>query len=193
ARYTTPGERGGPGAARRASVAEGASRAKPTVTLPLVPRAEPVYPEAAAESPEAAAEELADVFDFLDDWAERYHYIIELGQKLPPLPDEFRTEPNRVQGCQSTVYLSARKKPGTADVLEFVADSDADIVRGELAILQRAFSGQKASAVLAFDVQGFFKRLGLDQHLTLGRRNGLAGMVQRIRAHAAKLAGVKTP
>src|SRR5262249_61187995 len=118
ARYTTPGERGGPGAARRASVAEGASRAKPTVTLPLVPRAEPVYPEAAAESPEAAAEELADVFDFLEDWNERYQYIIELGQKLPPLPDEVRTETNRVQGCMSTGYLRAPNKPGTADGVE---------------------------------------------------------------------------
>jgi cysteine desulfurase/selenocysteine lyase len=178
-------------AALRGILAEATERPRPTVSLPLAPRSEPAYPKAAVASPEAAAEELADVFDFLDDWTERYQYIIELGQKIPPLPDEFRTEPNRVHGCQSTVYLSARKRPGTADVLEFLADSDADIVRGLIALLERVYSGQKASAVLAFDIDKFWKRLGLSQNLSSGRRNGLAGMVQRIRAHAAKLAGAK--
>jgi cysteine desulfurase/selenocysteine lyase len=178
------------GALRRI-VDEAASHAKKTVSLAMVPRTEPAYPDAAADSPEAAAEELTDVFDFLDDWTERYQYIIELGRKIPPLPEEFKTEPNRVHGCQSTVHLSARKRPGTGDVLEFLADSDADLVRGLIALLERVYSGQKASAVLKFDVEGFFKRLGLDQHLSMGRRNGLAGMVQRIRGHAAKLAGVR--
>jgi cysteine desulfurase/selenocysteine lyase len=178
-------------AALRGILAEATERPRPTVRLPLAPRSEPAYPKATAASPEAAAAELADVFDFLDDWTERYQYIIELGQKIPPLPDEFRTEPNRVHGCQSTVFLSARKRPGTADVLEFLADSDADIVRGLIALLERVYSGQKASAVLAFDVDGFWKRLGLSENLSSGRRNGLAGMVQRIRAHAAKLAGAK--
>ncbi len=83
----------------------------------------------------------------------------------------------------------ARKRPDTADVIEFVADSDADIVSGMIALLERLFSGQKASQVLAFDIEGFFARLGLDQHLTLGRRNGLSAMVQRIRNFAATLAG----
>src|SRR5262249_52756001 len=151
----------------RTLLTEAAERPRPTVSLPLAPRPEPVYPKAAAASPEAAAEELADVFDFLDDWTERYQYILELGQKIPPLPDEFRTEPNRVHGCQSTVYLSARKRPGTADVLEFLADSDAEIVRGLIALLERVFSGQKAAAVLAFDVEGFWKRLGLSENLIL--------------------------
>ncbi|HZU38916.1 MAG TPA: SufE family protein, partial [Gemmataceae bacterium] len=101
------------------------------------------YPTAAATSPEEAAEELADVFEFLDDWTERYRHIIELGEKLPPMPAAMKTEENRVHGCQSTVFLQARRKPGTADVIEFLADSDADIVRGLLAILQRLFSGQR--------------------------------------------------
>jgi cysteine desulfurase/selenocysteine lyase len=107
------------------------------------------------------------------------------------LPDAFRTEPNRVRGCQSTVYLWARKKSGTADVIEFLADSDADIVRGLIALLERLFSGQKAADILSFDIEGFFARLGLDQHLTLGRRNGLAAMVQRIRHFAATLTSQK--
>lgn len=112
---------------------------------------------------------------------------MELGEKLPPMPDELKTECTRVYGCQSTVHLTARQKPGTTDVLEFLADSDADLVRGLIALLEHVFSGQKAADILAFDVEGFFARLGLDQHLTLGRRNGLASMVERIRLHAAAM------
>jgi cysteine desulfurase/selenocysteine lyase len=154
-------------------------------------RGEPAYPRAAADSPQAAAEEMIEEFDLFDDWADRYQYIVERGAEIPPLPDVFRTESNRVRGCQSTVYLWARKKPGTADVIEFLAYSDADLVRGLIALLERLFSGQKAEAILSFDVEGFFARLGLDQHLTLGRRNGMAAMVQRIRHFAATLTGRK--
>jgi cysteine desulfurase/selenocysteine lyase len=173
--------------ALRELVADEAARAASARPAPLA--AEVLYPRAAAGSPEAAAEELAEVFEFLEDWTERYQHLLELGEKLPPLPDQYRTEANRVRGCQSTVYLAARKRPGTADVVEFLADSDADLVRGLVAVLEQLFSGQRAAAVLAFDVQGFFARLGLDQHLTLGRRNGLAAMVQRVRTFAAALAG----
>ena len=91
----------------------------------------------------------------------------------------------RVQGCMSEVYLVGRRSPGTRDVLEFVADADADIVRGLIAMLQKLFSGQQASEILAFDVEAFFRRIGLDQFLTAQRRNGLAGMVSRIRQLAA--------
>jgi cysteine desulfurase/selenocysteine lyase len=162
-----------------------AARSRASVVASAAPEA--AYPRAAAASPRAAADELIEVFDFLEDWAARYQYILELGEEIPPLPDAFRTEANRVRGCQSTVFLWARQRPGTADVLEFLADSDADLVRGLIGILQRVYSGQKAEEVLAFDVEGFFARLGLDQHLTLGRRNGLAAMVQRIRQFAAGL------
>jgi cysteine desulfurase/selenocysteine lyase len=148
-------------------------------------RAEPVYPAAVAASPEGSANALAEDFDLMDDWADKYNYLIDLGSKLPPLPDEFRTEANRVHGCQSTVYLHARKKPGSADVMEFLADSDADIVRGLLAVLERVFSGQRAAAVVAFDTPAFWRRLGLDQNLTTGRRNGLGAMVERLRDFAA--------
>src|SRR5262249_37484913 len=140
-----------------------------------------VYPKAVAASPQEAADELADDFDLLEDWNERYGYLIKLGTKLPPMPAALKTDATRVRGCQSTVFLHARQKPGTDDVIEFLADSDADLVRGLLAVLQRVFSGHKAGDVVAFDVEGFFGRLGLDQHLTLGRRNGLAEMVKRVR------------
>jgi cysteine desulfurase/selenocysteine lyase len=147
------------------------------------------YAPATAESPRAAADEVAADFEFLEDWNDRYQYLIELGEKLPPMPDEMKTECTRVHGCMSTVHMTARQKPGTEDVLEFLADSDAELVRGLIGLLERVFSGQRAGEILRFDVEGFFRRLGLDQHLSLGRRNGLAAMVQRLRQHAAGLAG----
>jgi cysteine desulfurase/selenocysteine lyase len=153
------------------------------------PKLELAYAPAIAATPEAAAEEILEYFEFLDTWNDRYQYLMELGEKLPVMPDELKTECTRVHGCQSTVFLTARQKPGTKDVLEFLADSDAHLVRGLIGLLEHVFSGQKAENILAFDVEGFFARLGLDQHLTIGRRNGLAAMVQRIRLHAEALAG----
>jgi cysteine desulfurase/selenocysteine lyase len=168
-------------------VAEAGGRSR--AALPVAPpgRAEPAYPPSAAASPEQAAQEVIEVFDLLDDWADRYQYLIELGEKLPPMPQKFQTPENRVHGCQSTVFLHARRKPGTEDVLEFLATSDAQIVSGELALLQKVYSGQRAGEVLGFNVRDFFARLGLDQHLSPGRRNGLAEMVKRVRGFAAEL------
>jgi cysteine desulfurase/selenocysteine lyase len=170
-------------ASLRKIVAEAGARARPAEKV--APAA--IYAKAWAASPQEAAEKLADVFESFDDWAERYQQIIDFGKKIPPMPAELKTEANYVRGCQSTVHISARKKPGTADVLEFVADSDAELVRGLIGVLERIYSGQRAEDILAFDVEGFFARLGLDQHLTMGRRNGLAAMVQRVRGLAATL------
>src|SRR5262249_11467411 len=142
-----------------------------------------------AASRSAAADRRASVFEFPDTGRERSQQIIDCGKKLPPMPAELKSEPNRVLGCQSTVHIAARKKPGTADVLEFLADSDADIVRGLIAMLQRIYNGQKASDVLAFDVEDFFSRIGLDKNLPLGRRNGLSSMVHRICNLASLLNG----
>ena len=88
---------------------------------------------------------------------------------------------------------TSRQRPGTDGVVEFLADSNADLVRGLIALLERLFSGQKAEEIVAFDIEGFFRRVGLDQHLTLGRRNGLAAMVQRIRSYAASMNGKQVP
>jgi cysteine desulfurase / selenocysteine lyase len=99
-----------------------------------------------------------------------------------------KTDANRVHGCQSTVFLAARTAPGTRDAVEFVADSDSGLVRGLLAMLQRLFSGQPARDILAFDLPGFLARAGLESNLTMGRRNGLAAMVKRLRIVAAGLA-----
>jgi cysteine desulfurase/selenocysteine lyase len=169
-------------------VHDAGGKARPAPMGPAQP--EPVYPPASAPTPQAAADEVIEVFDFLEEWSERYQYLIEMGEKLPPMPAQLQTPANRVHGCQSTVFLDARRQPGTDDVVEFLASSDAEIVRGELALLQKVYSGQRAQDVLAFDVHGFFHRLGLDANLSMGRRNGLGEMVKRLRNFAGEVAGL---
>jgi cysteine desulfurase/selenocysteine lyase len=165
-------------------------RARESQSKKVAPAAglEVVYPTAAADSPVAAAEEIRDIFDCLPDWTMRYQQIIDLGERLPTMPAALKTEANYVAGCQSQVHLAARVRPGTPDTIEFLADSDADIVRGLIALLEHIFSGQRAADILAFDAPAFFAEIGLDQHLSLTRRNGLASMLQRIRQLASQLA-----
>lgn len=153
------------------------------------PGAGVLYPPAAGDSPFRVAEEIRDLFDCLPDWPTRYQQLMDLGQRLPPMPESLKTPDNLVRGCQSQVYLAARVKPGTADTLEFLADSDADLVRGLIALLQQLFSGQDAQAILDFDAPAFFAKIGLDRHLSLTRRNGLAAMVERLRRLAHQAAG----
>jgi cysteine desulfurase/selenocysteine lyase len=145
------------------------------------------FPAAVASSPQAAADELAELFEELGDRDARNQYILELGEKLLSMPDEFKSETTRVHGCMSRVHLFGRKRPGTEDSLEFLADSDAHIVRGLIGLLQRIFSGQRARDILAFDVEAFLQQIGLEQFITVQRRNGLAGMVKRIRALANEI------
>jgi cysteine desulfurase/selenocysteine lyase len=147
------------------------------------------FPPPVAATPQAAADELIETFDVLGEWQDRYQYLIELGSKLAPMPEALKTPATRVHGCMSLVHLYARRVADSADGLEFLASSDADIVRGLLAILQRVFNGQSAAAILKFDIDGLLKRLGLNQNLIMGRRIGLDSMIRRIRAEASKLAG----
>jgi cysteine desulfurase/selenocysteine lyase len=152
--------------------------------LPADPApAVPEYP-----TPQAAANELIETFDFLEDWEQRYELLNDLGEKLPPMPEEMKNESNLVKGCQSIVYLVARKRPNTPDTIDFLASSDAIIVRGLVALLLRVFSGQSAKAILAFDDKAFIQRLGLDKNTTMFRRTGLEGMIRRIRAETTRLA-----
>lgn len=151
------------------------------------------YPAAAGDSPTSVAQEIQALFDALPDWPTRYQQLIDLGQRLPPMPASLKTPAHLVQGCQSQVYLGARKRPGTPDTVEFLADSDAEIVRGLLALLLQLFSGQRARAILAFDVAAFFAEIGLDQHLSLTRRNGLVAMVERLREIARGIANQGNP
>ena len=123
---------------------------------------------------------LAD-FQLLDDWEDRYRYVIELGRALPPLPEAARTEAKRVRGCASQVWLATEVSgttDGAAPCLIFKGDSDAHIVRGVIAILFAIYSG--ADEIVRTDAQGVFRRLGLAEHLTPQRSNGFASMVERI-------------
>jgi cysteine desulfurase/selenocysteine lyase len=146
-----------------------------------------VYPAAAATSPRAVADELAENFDLLDQSDVKNEYVMDLGNALPHTFDLLKKVTQRVPGCMSEVYIVTRRSPASADVLEFVADANADIVRGLIAILERLYSGQSAQNILDFDVESFFRRIGLDQFITSQRRNGLAGMIQRIRSAAEGL------
>jgi cysteine desulfuration protein SufE len=134
-------------------------------------------------------DEIIDNFSLLDEWDDRYRYLIELGRTLPPLPERERCDANKVRGCASQVWLSTRVRPDRfgRPMLEFDGDSDAHIVRGLIAILFAIFSGRQAGDILATDAGAIFERLGLREHLTPQRSNGFRSMVERIRsdAHAA--------
>jgi cysteine desulfuration protein SufE len=124
-------------------------------------------------------------FALLDDWEDRYRYVIELGRTLEPLAETARTEANKVRGCASQVWLETTRGGGAeAPVLTFKGDSDALIVRGLIAILLALYSGKPARDILAVDANAALADLGLVEHLTPQRSNGLASMVGRIRADA---------
>jgi cysteine desulfuration protein SufE len=130
-------------------------------------------------------EEIVDNFAVLDDWDDRYRYLIELGRELPPLAEAARSEANKVQGCASQVWLDTKvRRDGNEPVLSFAGDSDAHIVRGLIAILFAIFSGKPARDILATDALALFERMGLREHLTPRRSNGFRSMVERIRADA---------
>ena len=130
--------------------------------------------------------EIEDNFALLDQWDDRYRYVIELGKTLPPLPEADHVEANKVQGCASQVWLITHKKPDGAagPVLSFEGDSDAHIVRGLVAILFALYSGKPAKTILDTDAGAVFDRLGLRENLTPQRSNGLRSMIERIRAEA---------
>jgi len=131
-------------------------------------------------------DEIIENFALLDDWDERYRYLIELGRGLAPLPEAARTQANKVQGCASQVWLASAVKPDGAGgpTLYFIGDSDAHIVRGLIAVLFALYGGKPARDILSTDAVALFDRLGLREHLTPQRSNGFRSMVERIRADA---------
>jgi cysteine desulfuration protein SufE len=134
----------------------------------------------------AEIDDIIENFADLDEWDDRYRYVIELGRMLAPLPDDVRTETNKVQGCASQVWLGTAVKPNGAagPTLTFVGDSDAHIVRGLIAILFALYSGKPARDILSTDAVALFEKLGLREHLTPQRSNGFRSMVERIKSDA---------
>jgi cysteine desulfuration protein SufE len=130
--------------------------------------------------------EIIDNFSLLDDWDDRYRYLIELGRELPPLAAEAHNDANKVQGCASQVWLDTSVRPdGTGGpVLTFLGDSDAHIVRGLVAILFAMYSDRNAKDILATDAVALFEKMGLREHLTPQRSNGFRSMVERIHSDA---------
>jgi cysteine desulfuration protein SufE len=131
----------------------------------------------------AALDELADEFDLLGDWEERYRHVIDLGRGLAPLTEAERSDANKVRGCASQVWLVTER--GTDGRITFRGDSDAHIVRGLIALLLRLYSGRQPAEIAAFDARAAFDRLGLAAALSTQRSNGLFAMVERIRRDAA--------
>jgi cysteine desulfuration protein SufE len=125
-------------------------------------------------------DEIVDEFSMFDDWMERYEYIIELGKGLPLIDEKYKTEDNIIKGCQSKVWVHGEQKD---DKIVFTADSDAILTKGIIAILIRAFSNQKASDILEANTD-FIDKIGLKEHLSPTRANGLVSMIKQIKMYA---------
>lgn len=125
-------------------------------------------------------DEIVDEFELFDDWTDKYHYIIELGQKLPALDGKYKTEENRIKGCQSSVWLNAYEKDGK---IYFEADSDSTFVKGEIALLIRVLSSREASEIIHTELN-FIDKIGLRQHIAVTRANGLANMIKQMKTYA---------
>lgn len=125
-------------------------------------------------------QEIIDEFSMFDDWMQRYEYIIELGKNLPLIDEKYQVEENLIKGCQSQVWLHAEDKN---NAMVFTANSDAILTKGIIAILVRVFSGQKAEEILEADT-GFIDEIGLKEHLSPTRANGLVSMVKQIKMYA---------
>lgn len=130
---------------------------------------------------ETAERELIDEFRFFDNWMDRYQYLIDLGKQLPPFPEQYRTEQYRLHGCQSQVWLRTQRQD---DRLTFQATSDSAIVLGLIALLMRVYNGRRADEIRATP-PSFIKAIGLDEHLSPTRSNGLRAMIQAISEAAA--------
>ena len=132
-----------------------------------------------------AFEDIAETFDFLDDWEDRYRHVIELGRAMPPMDPALQVPATKVEGCASQVWIMPRIENGRFD---FQGDSDAMIVRGLIAVLHALYSGVPVEQVGQIDAQAELARLGLDEHLSSQRSNGLRAMIQRIRQLSADAA-----
>lgn len=136
-----------------------------------------------------AFEDIAETFEFFDDWEDRYRHVIELGRAMPPMEDALKTPHTKVEGCASQVWIQPMLKgEGASAQFDFKGDSDAMIVRGLIAVLHALYSGLSVAKVTQVDAMAELGRLGLDEHLSSQRSNGLRAMIMRIQAVAAEAA-----
>lgn len=135
------------------------------------------------EVPPMTIDDILESLEFLDSWEERYRFIIDLGRQLTPLDDVFKTAATKVEGCMSQVWMVGRVV-GAPPVVELVADSDAIVVRGLIAVLMTLYSGKTPAEILATDIDAIFDRLGFASHISVNRRNGFFAMVERIKGIA---------
>lgn len=138
----------------------------------------------------ASLDEIIANFELLEEWDDRYRYLIELGRDLAPLPEEAHNDDNKVRGCASQVWLEAHREggPGAGTRLHFLGDSDAHIVRGLVALALAIYSGRTAQEIIATDAFAIYQSLGLAAHLTPQRSNGVRAMIERIKTDAHKAA-----
>jgi cysteine desulfuration protein SufE len=150
-----------------------------------------------APATDARVEEMIDNFSLFEDWEDRFRYLIDLGRKLQPMDPALKTEETKVRGCTSQVWIVERLEPGvepgTPPTLHFIADSDAHIVKGLIAVLLAIYDGRTPQEILAIDIKDAIARLGFAQALSPNRANGLFSMVERIRKLAAGEAASPSP
>ena len=132
---------------------------------------------------EKSIDDIIADFEVVDDWEERYRYLIDLGKKMPPMPEHLKNDATKVRGCASQVWLQPHTSPDSKAII-FDGDSDALIVRGLIALLLILYSGKSAEEILAIDARQILAKLGLDSNLSQQRSNGLHSMIERIRADA---------
>ena len=133
-------------------------------------------------------EHLLEAFEFLEDWEDRYRFILDLGHKLPEMPGDEKTEANFVHGCQSQVWVALHETDGGGSPIELRADSDAFIVKGLAAMVVTMLAGRTASDIAGYDIESVFDQLGLHEHLSPTRSNGLHGMVEQVKRKAMEMA-----
>jgi cysteine desulfuration protein SufE len=130
---------------------------------------------------------IVEAFEFLDDWDNRYQYLIELGENLPPMPDQLKTEENWVKPCMSTVYVAAQRDPSDVDLICFLGDCDTAIIKGVLALLIDLLSYRSLDEIQNMDLDTLFKRLRLEEHLSPNRHVGIYAIVDKMVERATTL------
>lgn len=132
-------------------------------------------------------DDIVDIFEILEDWEQRYQYLIELGEKLPPMPDEHKTEDNKVKGCMSQVWIHAYADAADSDKLHYYGDCDTSIIKGVLAVLIQLADNKTADEIQDLDVDELFERLNLDDHLSPNRHVGVFAIVELMKQQARAL------